>query len=308
MEQRSFNDLRKDLEKQIENIPLGYEPWQKQGPKPKSKWNIFDYCNELGQKLKSDILEGKSGLLPNERGEIDIKQAYNLNNNEPVSGLAQLMLLHRMGELGVQDSGAFVTDTIVNKAVEKGVDTGISGVQKPIEIPFELKDGGGLVVNNWYHISQIKNPENLKAFLFEEMSKDAERISAYNKEHHPDWSPKFDRSKKQMDRPNDKVMNLNANSAVQYIGQVFAASQSQIRLRVTPEQVQLFKENIATELSRLHTNGKADVLAVQKLANTSISVCNDIKRKLYLKNHPEVFQNKPKDSPRRQREEPSMGR
>lgn len=299
MEQKSFEQFQRDVTNIVENMPTGNEP------KPKS---IYEYCSELSKKLKEGVLNGKSGLLPNEQGEIDVKQAYNMKNHERVNGLTQVMLLHRMGELGVTDTGAFVTDVIIDKAIKNGVDTSVRKGQRPLTVPFELKDGGGLVVNKWYHISQIEKPENLKSYLLNEMSQDAERVTEYNKEHHPDWKPKSDHSKKQMDLPNTTLMNLNANSTCQYIGQVLAASQKQIRLRVTPEQVEKFKENLVNELERLHTNGEIDKLAVQKLSNNSVKVCNSIVWQLNKRENPEQIQGNNKTPPNRHRKEPSIER
>ena len=104
-------------------------------------------------------------------------------------------------------------------------------------------------------------------------------------------------------------MNLSAYSACQYIAQVMAASQSGIRLRVTPEQVEQFKTNLVENLESSY-NDRIDKLAIQKLANDSIKVCKSIKQRLYLKEHPQQKQNQEqkKSSPRRQREEPSMSR
>lgn len=299
MEQKSFDELQENVTNNVENIPTGYESRLKR---------MYDYCSELGKKLKEDVLNGKSGFLPNEHGEIDVKQAYNMKTNEKASGLAQVMLLHRMGELGVTDTGAFVTDVTIDKAINNGIDTSVIKGQKPILVPFELKNGGGVILNQWYHISQIKNPENLKSYLLNEMSQDAERVTEYNKEHHPDWNPKSDPSKKQMDLPNTTLMNLNANSTCQYIGQVLAASQKQIRLRVTPEQVEKFKENLVNELEQLHTNGEIDKLAVQKLSNNSVKVCNSIVWQLNKRENPEQIQGNNKTSPNRQRKEPSIER
>ena len=298
MEQRSYDDFQNDVTNGIDTMP---------NPKPNREKNMYDYCFDLAKKIKKDVLNGKSGFLPNEKGEIDIKFAYNMSENKWQAGLAQLALLHRMGELGVTDTGAFVTDVMVKKAIDAGVDTDIIKGQLPVKVP--LQTDGELVVNSWYHISQIKNPENLKSYLSERMTLDAERVTAYNQEHHPDRSPKNDRSKLEMDRPNTKVMNLSAYSACQYIAQVMAASQSGIRLRVTPEQVEQFKTNLVENLESSY-NERIDKLAIQKLANDSIKVCKSIKQKLYLKDHPQQKQNQEqkKASPRRQREEPSMSR
>lgn len=233
-------------------------------PWPNDLKSIEERNLELVQK---NLKNGKSPFLPNEQGFIDIKGAYNMNNNNMHHGYSQLILREQQAKLNAP-TGAFVTWEMIKKAQNAGVDCAVKKGQHSVQIKLKSPTTSEYVTHYYFNISQIENPENLKSFLDEKMAAQVEKTNAYNKENKENFYEMKNPAERDLNKPNEKVMKIRPfNTPAEYLGQVFTAISQGIKLIVSSEEAAKFKEDFLTDLN------------VNKLFNVT-SKANDICKKL----------------------------
>ncbi|WP_149554543.1 hypothetical protein [Treponema pectinovorum] len=236
--------------------------------------SAYDYFLALGDFLCESLSSGKSPLLPDKDGFIDLQPAYNINNNTKAEGLTQLMLLSKIAELESPSNG-FVTFETVKNAQDAGVECRIIKGSKGVVIPVvEEKDWSEIKFKNtWFNVSQIENAENLIAFCKERMTEQYKKDLQYINEHYPnsDFKEKKNPAEYIMSKPNEKVIPLNEKTEepYQYLAQVLNAVSSGRKLFVTPEQAENFKSKAITILNAEYEPGKRDVFAIKKMSNAA---------------------------------------
>lgn len=251
-----------------------------QNASPMPLWNMkkekssYDYFRELGDSLAESISSGKSPLLPNKDGFVDLQLAYNINNNTKAEGLAQVMLLSKAAKLESPSNG-FVTFETVKKAQEAGVVCKIVKGSKGIVIPVvDEKDWSQIKFKNtWFNVSQIENAANLIAFCKDKMTEQYKKEVQYIHEHYPnsDYKEKKNPAEFVMSKPNEKAMPLNEKTEepFQYLAQVLNAVHSGRKLFVAPEQAEKFKIKAVELLNAEYQPGKRDMFAVKKMCNAA---------------------------------------
>lgn len=240
----------------------------------KKEKSSYDYFLALGDSLAESLSSGKSPLLPNKDGFVDLQPAYNINNNTKAEGLTQIMLLLKAAELGSPSNG-FVTFETVKKAQDAGVECKIAKGSKSVVIPVvDEKDWSSIKFKNaWFNVSQIENAGNLIAFCKERMTEQYKKDVQYINEHYPnsDYKEKKNPAEFVMSKPNEKVMPLNEKTEepFQYLAQVLNAVHSGRKLFVTPEQAEKFRTKAVELLNAEYQPGKRDVFAVKKMCNAA---------------------------------------
>ena len=236
--------------------------------------SAYDYFLQIGDSLAESISSGKSPLLPNKEGFIDLQPAYNINNNTKLEGLTQILLLTKARELETSLNG-FVTFETLKKAQEAGIECKIKKDSKAVVIPaVDEKNWSEIKFKNvWFNLSQIDNAENLVSWCKDRMTEQYKKDLQYINEHYPnsDFKEKKNPADRIMSKPNEKIMPLNEKTEepFQYLAQVLNAVNSGRKLFVTPEQAENFKNKTVAVLNSEYQPGKRDVFAVKKLTNSA---------------------------------------
>lgn len=248
-------------------------------PSVRGEKSIFDYASFIKKDVMNSLADGTSPFLPNEKGIIDCRPTWRMNNKEVNRGLTQLVLKTAQAKNG-WETGEFVSldsmSTARKNAKEAGrpINCAIKKGEHGVQVPVRDDKTGKTNVMVYFNAAQLENPDALREWYSEKMTESRDRRQAIIDRDYGGKTKAYDENLRDPGRASEGVMQMNdtvtrkswKDGAMFYLAQVFAGmSTGNDVLVADPKAVEIFKTGI----------DKAKPIELVKLCNGASSLCKE---------------------------------